>query len=157
MIVMLLLAGVASSAGGCAPARPAYNEVRDDAIESLDELAAMVPDPKEVVPGAEQDPYTCDDPVLISRQKGAFYTGHWYVYVSESSDIDAFIASLPTRLSDKWKQQDLGIEVSFANIDLVQEETGVSVAVEEAEIDGRPALDLLAISRCGTLPDAGKR
>ena len=142
--------------GGCALNQPSYDTVRAEAVAALDEIAALVPPPHEVSPEPDDEPYSCSDPLLSSRRGGAFYTGQWAVYVSDGFDFDTFIADLPGRLGDGWEERDLGIAVSFASVYLVNHEHELSVTVDEAEIDGRPALDLIVISRCGILPTDDK-
>ncbi|WZH36016.1 MAG: hypothetical protein PIR02_14760 [Microbacterium enclense] len=150
----VLAAGVALGTGGCSAASPSYDTVRDEAVEALNQIVAVVPEPKEVFRGTEQDPSSCADTLLISRHEGAFSTAHWFVFVPGTFDIETFVASLSARLGDEWKQRESGIDVSFANVDLVQQELRVSVSVEEGTSDGRRALEMIAISRCGTLAES---
>ncbi|MDQ1137065.1 hypothetical protein QE410_001864 [Microbacterium sp. SORGH_AS 1204] len=137
--------------GGCGLNAPTYEAVRDEVTSSLDRIVAVVPNPKEVVPQPGSDPYPCDNPLLLSRHQGAFFTGHWFVYVPEDFDIDLFIESLPGLLGDDWERVDPQVSVSFSNVDVLYKPLGLTVSVEDALSDGRPALELLAISRCGTL------
>lgn len=138
---------------GCSASTPTYDAAKAGAITALEEIAATVPQPREVSRLPESDPYPCDDPLLLSQRKGAFFTGQWSVFVPPNFDFDTYISTLPAQLGEDWEAQDLGIEVSFATVYLVNRERGVSVSVDEAEIDGRPALDLIATSRCGVLPN----
>ncbi len=147
------LTSVTLLAGGCSANTPTYDAVKAEAITALEEIAATVPQPGEVLRLPEGDPYPCDDPLLLSQRDGAFFTGQWNVFVPPDFDFDTYISTLPAQLGEDWEAQDLGIEVSFAAVYLVNRERGVSVSVDEAEIDGRPALDLIAISRCGILPN----
>lgn len=147
-----ILIGLATL-GGCTAGRPSYEEVRDQAVAALTTIVDLVPSPRTVDVGPEQEPYGCSDPLLPFRGEGAFYTGHWTAEVPETFDIAAFIESLPAKLGDGWTEEHLGIDVSFATVDLVQESTGVSVAVEDHSMDGRRLIDVLAISRCGILSD----
>lgn len=147
-LVALVLLGVE----GCSVDTPSYEAVQSETTQTLEKLVNVVPDPKEIVRQPEQPPYPCDDPLLMSRDRGAFYTGHWIIYVADDVDVHALLAALPTRLGDEWEERDLGIDVSFANLDLLEKDLNVSVSVQEAHIDGRLALEMIAISRCGTLP-----
>lgn len=140
--------------GGCSVRTPTYETVRQDATQSLEEIAALIPPPRDIVPEPERPPYPCDDPLLLSQSDGSFYTGQWAVYVPAEFDASAFVADLPDKLGARWERRESGITVSFANVDLVQTESGVRVSVQEITIDGRRALDLIAISRCGTVGDA---
>lgn len=139
--------------GGCGVNEPTYDTVREEVVSSLDRVVAVIPDPKEVAPQPEGEPYSCGDPLLLSNRKGAFFTGHWFVYVPEGFDIDAFIETLPGLLGEDWEVRDTQIEVSFANVDVLYKPLGVTVSVEDALAGDRPAVELLAISRCGLLPD----
>lgn len=139
--------------GGCAVGEPSYKAVREEVIASLEDIVSVVPDPKEVVREPDDEPYSCSDPLLMSNREGAFFTGQWAVYIPEEFDVDSFVAALPGLLGDGWEKQESSIEVSFANVDLVRKEPRVTVSVQEAIIDGRKSLDLIAISRCGILSD----
>lgn len=147
-----ILIGLATL-GGCTVGRPSYDEVRDQTVAALQAIVDLIPSPRTVDVGPEQEPYSCSDPLLPSRGEGSFYTGHWTAEVSETFDIAAFIETLPATLGHGWTEEDLGIDVSFATVDLIQESTGVSVAVEDHSVDGRRVIDVLAISRCGILSD----
>lgn len=139
--------------GGCGLNEPTYENVREEVITSMDQVAAVIPDPKEVAPEPEGEPYSCGDPLLLSNREGAFFTGHWFIYVPEGFDIDAFVEMLPSLLGEDWEVRDSQIQVSFANVDVFYKPLGVTVSVEDALTGDRPALELLAISRCGTLSD----
>ena len=144
----LVLLGI----GGCSMDTPSYEAVQSETTQTLERLVSVIPDPKKVVREPEQPPYQCDDPLLTSRNRGAFYTGHWIIYIADDVDVRALLATLPARLGDEWEERNLGIDVSFANLDLLEKDLHVSVSVQEAHIDGRVALEMIAISRCGTLP-----
>lgn len=154
LAVLALIAAL--GLGGCGMNKPTYETVRGEVTSTLDEVVAVIPDPKEIQPQSKGEPYPCDDPMLLADREGAFFTGHWFVYVPESFDIDAFIASLPGLLGDDWEVRDPQIEVSFANVDLLYKPLSLTVSVEEALTGDRPAIELLAISRCGILPDDAK-
>lgn len=153
----IVLAGLLTlGIGGCAIGQPSYDEVRDEANQTLQQLADLVPERNEIDRGPEQEPYICDDPLLMSSGSGAFYTGHWLIYVGRDFDIDGFILDLPARLDDRWEQRELGTGVSFAHVDLVENQLQVAVSVQEATVNERPAIEMIAISRCGVLPDDAK-
>ncbi|MCJ1706849.1 hypothetical protein [Microbacterium sp. VKM Ac-2923] len=150
--VAIALAAIATLAG-CSTGEPTYAQVRHETIAALTTIVDLIPDPRDVDTGEEQDPYGCSDALLVSQGTGWFYTGHWTAEVPPTFDVAAFIDALPTTLGDGWKQEDLGIDVNFAAVDLVQESTGVSIAVEDHSVDARRVIDVLAISRCGILSD----
>ncbi len=151
-LALLALTATALALGGCAASTPSYGQVRDETDEVLRQVVDLVPDPKEVVPTDEFAPYSCNDKLIFGTRKGSFYTGQWAVYVDDSFDIPAFIAQFPDLLGDDWQARDLGVPVNFAQIYLVREAPRMSLGISERIIDGRKAIDLLAISRCGTLP-----
>lgn len=150
-VAVLMIASVLFALGGCGKSGPTYAAVKEDAISSLNEIIAVIPSPKEVSYQPESDPYPCDDPLLPSGLKGAFFTGHVLVYVTEGFDIPAFIEALPGLLGNDWAKRDPAIEVSFANVDMLYRPLGLTVSVEDALSIDRPALELLVISRCGIL------
>ncbi|MGN7188328.1 hypothetical protein [Microbacterium enclense] len=156
MVATLLTAVILPALGGCAMNRSTYGEVREEALRSLEQVVEVIPDPKEVVPQAEGEPYPCDDPLLPTKKKGAFFTGHWFVYLPDRFNVDAFISSLAERLGEDWEERDLGVNVSFSQVDLLYKPSGFTVSVEDALTDGRPALELIVISRCGILPTDDK-
>lgn len=137
--------------GACSPVRPTYSTVRDETVAALETIAELIPEPKVVHAGAEQDPYSCSDSLLPSRDAGSFYTGHWTADVPDTFDVAAFVNSLPALLGEEWVREDLGIAVSFATVDLRQTSTGVSLTVEDHSADGSRVIDFIAISRCGVL------
>lgn len=149
---LLALTAAALVLSGCATSLPPYDQVRKETDELLQQVVDLVPDPKEVVPTDEFAPYSCDDKLIFGTRRGSFYTGQWAVYVDESFDIPSFIAQFPNLLGDDWQAKDLGVPVSFAQAYLVREAPRMSLGISEKTIDGRKAIDLLAISRCGTLP-----
>jgi len=137
---------------GCAADTPTYDEVRAEADKVLQQVSDLVPEPKDVVPTEGIKPYGCDDDLIFTKGRGKFYTGQWTVFVNESFDIPAFIGAFPDALGDGWSEQSLGVPVNFAQVYLVRDSPRMSLTVRELTIDGRKAIDLLAISRCGTLP-----
>lgn len=150
ILAVTVLIGVATM-GGCAMGQPSYSQVRKETEAALEGIIDLIPEPRAVDFGAEQEPYSCSDPLLGTQRKGWFYTGHWTVEVPEEFDVSSFVKRLPAALGSGWTEEDLGIDVSFAAVDLVQESTGVSVAVEDHSADGRRVIDVLGISRCGIL------
>ncbi|MCM3614286.1 hypothetical protein M3672_07500 [Microbacterium enclense] len=151
--LVVVLSAIVVGTTGCSIGQPSYAVVREEALGSLDRVVAVIPDPKEVAPLPEGDPYPCDDPLLPATGEGAFFTGHWLVHVPEGFDIDAFVDTLPELLGEDWEERDPGFEVSFANVDVLYKPLGLTVSVEDARADGPPALELLVLSRCGTLSD----
>jgi len=139
--------------GGCALTSPTYDEVRAETDEVLTRVADLVPDPKDIAPNDDFEPYPCDDPLILGTGRGSFYTGQWLIFVDDSFDIPAFVATFPRALGDGWQEKDLGIDVSFAQVYMVHDSPHMSLSVEETVVDGRKAVELLAISRCGVLPD----
>jgi hypothetical protein len=152
-LALLALAASALVFSGCADSPPSYDQVRDETDGVLQQVAELVPEPKEVVPNDEFEPYSCDDKLIFGTHRGSFYTGQWAVYVDDSFDIPSFIARFPDLLGSGWKAQDLGVPVNFAQVYLVREDPRMSLGISERTIDGRKAIDLLAISRCGILPE----
>jgi len=151
----LALSALTASAlmlSGCAYSTPTYDQVRDETNDVLHQAADLIPDPKEVVPNEEFEPYSCGDDLIFGTRKGSFYTGQWSVYVDDSFDIPSFVARFPGALGDGWRAKDLGVPVNFAQIYLVRDAPRMSLGISETMIDGRKAVELLAISRCGTLP-----
>lgn len=139
--------------GGCAVKQPTYAEVRAETLDVLAQVAAFIPDPIDVVPTPEFDPYPCGDSLTTGHAEDSFYTGQWAVFVEEDFDVHAFVATVPARLGPDWRAEDTGISTSFAQVYLVRDSPRTTITVEESRIDGRKAVDLLAISRCGTAPD----
>ncbi|KTR95926.1 hypothetical protein NS220_04065 [Microbacterium testaceum] len=152
LTVLALTAGMLILCG-CAAAAPTYEEVRAEADEVLQEVADLVPEPKEVIPTEGIEPYSCKDELIFGKGKGKFYTGQWAVFVDESFDIPSFIAQVPDALGAGWSEQTLGVPVSFAQVYLVRDFPRMTLTVRELTIEGRKAIDLLAISRCGTIPE----
>ncbi|MDF2667651.1 MAG: sterol desaturase [Microbacterium sp.] len=153
-----LLASLALGTGllmtsSCAPMSPTYEQVRTETDGVLQQVADLIPDPKTVQSNDEIGPYPCDEPLALGRGKGSFYTGQWHVFVEDSFDIPGFVHRFPAALGDGWHSESLGVPVSFAQVYLVRDTPRMSLSVEESTFDGRKAVELLAISRCGILPE----
>lgn len=138
---------------GCSSNLPTYAEVRTETLDVLQSVADSLPTRQEVLVTPEFEPYPCNDGLLPRRGHGAFFTGQWAVFVSDDFDIPRFINDVPQRLGPDWRVEELGVPVSFAEVYLVRESPRMTLKVEEATIDGRRAIDLLAISRCGAITD----
>lgn len=138
---------------GCSPSVPTYAEVREETLGVLQNVADLVPTRQEVLVTPEFEPYSCNDGLALQSGHGAFFTGQWAVFVSDDFDIPGFIDDVPQRLGADWRVEELGVPVSFAEVYLVRESPKMTLKVEEATIDGRKAIDLLAISRCGKITD----
>ncbi len=137
---------------GCSITPPTYDQVRAETDDVLQQVADLVPEPKVIEPNEEFEPYPCDDPLLLGGGKGSFYTGQWLVFIDETFDIPAFIEKVPGALGEGWRTEKLGVPVHHPLVYLVRDSPRMSLTVEESTIDGRKAVELLAISRCGTLP-----
>lgn len=147
---ILLSTIICASLAGCSASPPrSYDDVKTDAIAALQTIADLIPEPKTIRPRPEQKPYGCHDPLIGMDKDGAFFTGYWEIEVSEQVDIQEFVEGVQDRLGDGWKPEPQLIEVSFPQVNLVQEATGVSVTIEESDRDGRKGIDILAISLCG--------
>lgn len=138
---------------GCSPNLPTYAEVRAETLDVLQNVADFVPSRQAVLVTPEFEPYSCDDGLALQKGHGAFFTGQWAVFVSDDFDIPGFIDDVPQRLGAEWRVEELGVPVSFAEVYLVRESPRMTLKVEEATIDGRKAIDLLAVSRCGKITD----
>lgn len=137
---------------GCSvPDLPPYSQVRAETLEVLQQVADLVPEPKEISKTAEFKPYPCDDDLALGKQPGEFYTGQWKVFVSEDFDVEAFVLGMPSVLGEGWTEAPLGLPLSFAQTRLVRESPQVTITVEESLPGDRKAVELLAISRCGVL------
>ena len=77
------------------------------------------------------------------------YTGLWRAYGDETFDPDAFVDSLPEGLDKDWSLDEDALELGLPREHLRHNGTLVTVAVLE---DG-PGIGILAISRCGQVPD----
>ncbi|MDF2046258.1 hypothetical protein P2P98_08810 [Microbacterium sp. Kw_RZR3] len=138
---------------GCAPTPPTYDQVRAETHDVLRQVADLVPDPKTVEPNEEFEPYPCDDQLTLGGGKGSFYTGQWLVFVEDTFDVPALIDRVPEELGEGWRIDKLGVPVNHPLVYLVRDSPRMSLTVEESTLDGRKAVELLAISRCGTLSE----
>lgn len=152
-LALVVLTAGALLMGGCADDPPTYEEVRAETDDVLEEVAALVPDPKEIVPTEGIQPYSCSNSLTFGTRKGSFYTGQRAVFVDESFDVPSFIARFPDVLGPGWRAESLGVPVTVAQIYLVHDSPRVSLGIRETTIDGRKAIDLLAMSRCGIVTD----
>lgn len=135
---------------GCLQQRPSYKEVREETIATLQQVSDLIPEPKEIVQTPEFEPYPCGDELALGSGKGAFFTGQWAIFVDESFDVPQFIDQVPELLGEGWHEEELGIPLSFAQVHLVRDSPRMSITVEESIDDSRKAVELLAMSRCGT-------
>lgn len=150
LLSTVMLAGLL---GGCSMTSPTYVEVRNETLSTLQSVADLVPEPKEIMPTPEFEPYSCSDGLTLGRGSGAFFTGQWALFVTDDFDIPRFIEEIPSLLGPEWRVEELGVPVNFAEVYLVRDSPRMTLTVEESMIDGRKAVDLLAISRCGRLSD----
>ena len=152
VISTLFLAMGLIGLGGCSASPPTYDDVRAEAEEVLKQATDLVPEPKQIVPTVGIPPYSCSDRLLLGETEGNIYTGQWAVFVDDAFDVPAFVNWLPDAIGGGWREDDLGAPVDFAQVRLVRDSPYTSLTVEERTVDGRKAIDFLAISRCGTLP-----
>jgi hypothetical protein len=75
------------------------------------------------------------------------------VFVDDAFDIPAFIEKVPEALGEGWRTAELGVPMHHPLVYLVRDTPRMSLSVEESTFDGRKAVELLAISRCGILPE----
>lgn len=147
---ILLVAALACGMSGCASLdHPTYEDVRRDALDAMQTIVDRIPEPKVVRPRPEFEPYGCRDALLGTNNDGAFFTGYWEVEVADDLDVAQFVLDLPSELGDGWADEPQLISVSFAQTNLVQVATKVSITVEERERNGKKGIDVLAISPCG--------
>ncbi len=137
---------------GCAITTPTYDQVRAETDDVLRQVSELVPEPKTVEPNEDFEPYPCDDPLTLGGGKGSFYTGQWMVFVGDTFDVPAFIDRVPEEMGEGWRVAKLGVPVNHPLVYLVRDSPRMSLSIEESTVDGRKAVELLAISRCGTLP-----
>ncbi|WP_285137009.1 hypothetical protein [Microbacterium sp. lyk4-40-TSB-66] len=137
--------------GGCSAQAATYTEVRAETLDTLQTVSNFVPEPKQILVTPEFDPYPCKDVLTAQPAAGAFFTGQWALFVGDDFDIPQFVREVPHLLGDDWRVEELGIPVEFAEVYLVRSAPRMTLKIEESTIDGRKALDLLAISRCGSI------
>lgn len=152
-ILGLALVGILSVVlAGCAP-KPTYAEVRQETLDAMDEVVDLLPDHGRISQTPEFEPYGCHDQLLLGqKQNGAFFTGQWVVAVAPDFDVSRFTEQLPRLLGDGWVREDLGVPVKRAYVYLVRTSPHMTLSVGETTLDGAPAIELLAISRCGVEP-----
>ncbi|RWR19726.1 hypothetical protein D8Y23_07040 [Microbacterium enclense] len=140
--VLVLLAGCSLSEG------PTYAEVRQETLDAMDEVVSLIPSHGRIERTPEYTPFSCSDSLLPSSGRGAFFTGHWNVAVADDFDIDGFIDRMPQVLPE-WSEEDLGVPVKEPYIYLVRKTPRMTLSLQESELDGEKAIELLAMSRCG--------
>lgn len=147
----VLLATLLTSLTACAVGmEPGYTEVRSQAEDAVAEIVAALPDGAAFVPDGEPRPQSCDSEVNPGgRSPGEFATIHGAVSLPEGTDAAATVSELPVALGDGWALEPAGVDLEIATVRLSRAETNVSVDVTESTVDGRPGLDLLAVSACG--------
>lgn len=155
VVALTMTLMLATMSAGCAPTRPSYSEVRDEAVAVLEQVTDLMPYGSTPHPRPEMKPYGCGSDLLSGKgSDSAFYTGYWEVQVTEETNVSGFIDALPAKLGDQWEVEDLGIPVSFAQVHLIRKSPYLSLTVEESDRDGKKGIDLLVMSRCGVLSDA---
>ena len=140
---MILLSGCA------AEPMPSYSQVREETLDVLRQVAAFIPEPKQISETPEFVPYPCDEELAFGTRPGAFFTGQCAISVSDDFDVRAFVGRVPELLGDGWEEDPLGIPVSFAQVHMVRKSPRMTITVEESVSPGTKAVELLAISRCG--------
>lgn len=81
-----------------------------------------------------------------------FYTGHWAAYPGDDFDGQAFIDALPGQLGDEWTVNKDVVPISRPNVAIESDTVSLDVWIVTDD-DGELAVDILAISRCGQLPE----
>jgi hypothetical protein len=148
--ILGVLGGLIVASAGCGSSGlPPYSEVRAETIDVLQQVADLIPEPKEISETPEFEPYPCDDAMILGNKPGAFFTGQWRIFVDETFDVANFVRSVPSLLGEPWQEESLDVPVSFAQVRLVRESPHMSLTVEESTPGDRRAVELLAISRCG--------
>jgi hypothetical protein len=148
--ILTVIGVVSATCVGCtATELPRYSEVRAETIEVLQQVADLVPGPKEISETPEFEPYPCDDALTFGNTPGAFFTGQWRIFVDETFDVADFVRTVPSLLGEPWREEPLDIPVSFTQVRLVRESPRMTLTVEESVPGDRRAVELLAISRCG--------
>ena len=147
MLLVTFLTGLTACSAG---AGPSYADVRAQAEDAVAEIVAALPDGAEFVPDGEPTAQTCDSEVSPrGRAAGDFATVHGAVSLPEGTDAAAIVTELPVALGDGWALEPAGVDLDIATVRLSRAETNVSVDVTESTVQGRPGLDLLAVSECG--------
>ena len=141
--------------GGCSQlSPPTYTEVRQETLDAMDEVVALIPSHGRIERTPEFDPYPCDDRLLLGSRKGAFFTGQWTVAVPADFDLAGFIHGVPEILPG-WHEEDLGVPAKEPYVYMVRESPRMTLSIEESTLDDQSAIELLAISRCGIEDPAG--
>lgn len=147
MLLVTFLTGLTACS---ASSGPSYAEVRAQAEDAVAEIVAVLPDGAEFLPDGDARAQTCDSEVSPrGRAAGDFATVHGAVSLPEGTDAAATVTELPVVLGEGWALEPAGVDLDIATVRLSRAETNVSVDVTESTVDGRPGLDLLAVSECG--------
>jgi hypothetical protein len=78
---LALSAGLLMLAGCSQFAQPTYAEVRQETLDAMSEVVALIPSHGRIERTPEFPPYGCDDKLLMGSGTGAFFTGQWTVAV----------------------------------------------------------------------------
>lgn len=155
-VALIIVVAGASLIAGCAVFdQPTFAEVRQETLDAMDEIVALIPVRGRVEQTPEFKPYRCDDPLLLGSGDGSFFTGQWTVAVPPDFDVGGFLDRVPTMLPE-WTEEDLGVPAKEPYIYLVRKTPRMTISLEESTLDGGKAIELLAISRCG-IEDSGDR
>ncbi|MEU2202793.1 hypothetical protein AB0P19_02450 [Microbacterium oleivorans] len=148
MLLVTCLIGLTACSTG---AGPSYADVRAQAEDAVAEIVAALPDGAEFVPDGGASAQSCDSEVSPGGPStGEFATIHGAVALPEGTDAAATVMELPVALGDGWALEPAGVDLDIATVRLSRAETNVSVDVTESTVQGRPGLDLLAVSECGS-------
>lgn len=144
----LALASLASAAGAltlaaCAPVLPTYDAIRDETRAAMQEIVDEIPAGSEVDDLSTETPFGC-------QGDGVVYTGHWAVYPEPPFDSQAFVDGLTEALDGTWAANEDALESPDPSVSLLKDDMLIrATAVDD---DGRMAVDILALSRCGQSP-----
>ncbi|MFB3979157.1 MULTISPECIES: hypothetical protein [Microbacterium] len=135
---------------GCSETKPSYDDVRAEAIAVMQQVNDLIPGPTTPRPRPEFDPFGCGShPLSGEGSDSAFFTGYWEIEVSNEVDVPSFIADLPATLGDDWVVEDVGVDVPFAQVHLLQKSSRISLTVEHRDRNDKKGIDVLVMSRCG--------
>ncbi|MFI8631526.1 hypothetical protein ACIGEP_02880 [Microbacterium sp. NPDC077663] len=148
MLLVTFLTGLTACS---ASSGPSYAEVRAQAEDAVAEIVAALPDGAEFRPDGGSSAQVCDSEVSPrGRAAGEFATVHGAVSLPEGVDAATTVTELPVALGDGWALEPAGVDLDIATVRLSRAETNVSVDITESTVEGRPGLDLLAVSECGS-------
>lgn len=132
---------------GCAPAMPAYSEVKESAIAAAQFVLAQLPSASiEANPNSE--PYACDAAGRRFTGEGLFYTGQWLATLESGFDTEAFVKSLPATAPPEFRVVDTGVATSWPSVDFTNGDEWITV-MTGIDDDGAPLVDVLVMSSCG--------